>query len=299
MTFLLKGSTLAGKMTEESPIHDPSVPNSVSVPETPRDSFGIEMRYNPEFVYTVLDRSYKSKSMILNNNWKSIYEKGYDLFDGQFSSSRKDASEIIPPFGTIGIWTSINCDLKVKTIPDWPNRSSKVFSISTELLWPSAHSKFEFLAPRLQTELLSMGLDFDLTGNPEGPLPGSKFLISRNLDLLATIKDWGDTKYYQSGSIHTPAIKISLPYPSIDLASSDDIKKSMDVSAYVLEKTIRALYKMYNKRVPLQKLVFEPLESASTEKTNIASCTYCNSYYPIVHGLTCPHCGASNPRFTT
>lgn len=270
-----------------------------SDPEAQKGKFSVEMRYNPEFVYTVLDRSYRSTVMTLNNNWGSIYERGYDLFEETFSSRQIRPPSIIPPFGTIGIWTSINCDLKVKTSPDWPDRSSKVFSISTELLWPSAHSEWKFLAPHLQTELLSIGLDFDLTSNPENP-PGSKFLISRSLDLPATIKDWENTEYFQGGfTKYTPAIKISLPYPSIDLTSPDDIKKSMDLSANVLEKTIRALYKMYNKRVPLQKLVFEPLESASTEKTNIASCTYCGSYYPIVHGLTCPHCGASNPRFTT
>lgn len=272
--------------------------NSLTGIERKNDGFGVVMKYNPEFVYTVLDRSYKSKVMTLNNNWQFIYEKGYDLFDENFSS-QIHFPNIIPPFGTIGIWTSINCDLKVKTNPNWPDRSSKVFSISTELLWPSAHSVWESLAPHLQAELLSTGLDFDLTSNPGGALPGSKFLISRNLDLPAIIKDWENTEYYQYGSKHTPALKVSLPHPSTDLASPDDIRRSMDLSASVLEKTIGALYKMYNKRLPLQKLVFEPLESASTEKTNIASCTYCNSYYPIVHGLTCPHCGASNPRFTT
>ena len=256
-------------------------------PERKTGGFGVVMKYNPEFVYTVLDRGYRSKVMTLNSNWESIYEKGYDLFDGEFGDYR-----------TIGIKTLINCDLKVKTQPDWPDRSSKIFSISTELLWPSAHSEWESLAPRLQAELLSTGLDFDLTSNPEDALPRSNFLISRNLDLLAIIKDWGNREYYQYGSIHTPALKVSLPYPSIDLASPDDIRKSMDLSADVLEKTIQALYKMSNKHLPLQKLVFEPSESASTEKTNIASCTYCNSFYPIVDGLTCPHCGASNPKFS-
>jgi len=263
-------------------------------PERKTGGFGVIMKYNPEFVYTVLDRSYKSKAMILNNNWESIYEKGYDLFE------KEPLSGLYGEEPSTGIWTSINCDLKVKTYPDWPDRSSKVFDISTVLVWPYAHSEWRFLTPRLQTELLSTGLDFDLTSILKDNTSGTnKFLISKNLDLPITIEHWSNTRQYRGIFSTSSGIKISLSHPSIDLTSPDDIRKSMDLSASVLEKTIGALYKMYNKRLPLQKLVFEPRESESTEKTNVASCTYCSSFYSIVYSLTCPHCGASNPRFTT
>lgn len=283
LTFVLKGSTLAGKMTEGAPIQDPSIPNSVSVPETPRDSFGIEMRYNPEFVYTILNRSNKSRRITLHNNWESIYDSGYDLFSG---------NSLYKSGPSTGIATSVDSDLKVKSNPNWPDRSSKIFSISTKLKGGFEWESF----PRLQTELWSMGLDSDLTHDPRWGFCG-KFLISKNLDLPVTIGYWElhEGRYLVSDPDH---LVISLPYPSVDLTSSDDIKKSMDLSAGILEKTIRALYKMCNKHLPLQKLIFEPRESESTEKSNLASCTYCGSFYPIVHGLTCPHCGASNPKFS-
>lgn len=261
-------------------------------PEKINDNFRVVMKYNPEFVYTVLNRGYKSHVMPLYNNWDAISEEGYDLFTGRYLGGI-----VVSP----GIETVIDCDLKVKSQPDWPDRSTKSFNIRTNLWLPSSHNEWRFLAPRIQTELLSLGLDFDLTGKPDKDREISKkFLISRNLNLMTEITHWGDTTFYYSGqgSHYVPGIQIKLPFPSIDLTSPRDIKECLDVLADTLEKTIRALYKIEKKHLPLQSLVFEPLESESTEKSNLVSCTYCGSNYSIVHGLTCPHCGASKPHFS-
>lgn len=51
MTLCLVRSTLAGKMTEFTPVQDPSIPAPVPTPEAPRDNFGIQNFYNPESLY--------------------------------------------------------------------------------------------------------------------------------------------------------------------------------------------------------------------------------------------------------
>lgn len=237
-----------------------------SDPEAPKGKFSVEMRYNADFLYHLLTHDNHQQSITLDNNMYEITEDEYDIFR----------------FAHI----ELTSDLKVKSQPDWPNRSTKTLSVKADLWSPQYKLFQEGKIPAIMDALYTQGIDTDLSDQR------SRLLIVRDtnpplaLEIKANAADYG--------------LRIIFPYPEklIDLNSSDDIQKAIAPYTKIMEKVTRAFYQMENKQLPLQKLVFEPLESESTEKSNLASCTYCGSYYPIVHGLTCPHCGASNPKFS-
>lgn len=258
----------------------------MSGPEVPGGNFSVEVRYSPDFLFHLLTHDNHWQTISLDNNLGQITEYNYDVF------------------GFVRI--TLTSDLKVKSQPDWPDRSTKTLSIKAGL-WNNEwqHEPFrKDKIPVLIDKLYEQGIDVDLKPfSGDRRFDHSRFLVARDTNppwALETNAKEFLFNLIQYSTFKEVGVRIILPYPEklIDLYSSDDIQKAIAPYTKIMEKVMRAFYQMEHKQLPLQNLVFEPREIESTEKANIASCTYCSSDYSIVHGLTCPHCGASKPHFS-
>jgi hypothetical protein len=262
--------------------------------EIPKDSFRVQMNYNPEFLYTLLTQSNKSGVRSFDSNWMEISEVDYDPFDELYAGLRSD--------------------LKIKLQPEWQDRSTKSIWLEGSF-WNVSTGRvrgWESRAQELQKEFLLLGEDLDLRTDEN--TKQRRLLVTRGanpswalwINAFHTSK-WGeiepyflDARRHGSGFIHEKGIKLIFPFPStIDLNSPHDIEESLAAFMVIFEKTVRVLYRIDKKHLPLKNLVFEPGASGK-EKTEdyLAICSYCNSHYSIVSGPKCPGCGASGPQFS-
>lgn len=264
-------------------------------PEAKNGTFGVEMHYNPEFLYYYLTHdSHHGQTISLDNNMNQITEHGYDIFR----------------FATI----SLTSDLKVKSQPDWPDRKAKTLSIETGL-WIESDRCGPFMEntiPALIDTLHAQGIDSDLqayTGHGWLSVDRTRTLIVKgaNPPCALNIND-RHTFYPEYLDIHPflskelAGVSIIFPYPAqpIDLRSPADIGKVITQHAKIMDNVIRAFYDMEKKHLPMEKLVFTPKEPSPEEaKKYIVTCSYCNRDYSIVNGLACPGCSASKPIFRT
>jgi hypothetical protein len=92
-------------------------------------------------------------------------------------------------------------------------------------------------------------------------------------------------------------IRTVLPWIYGDLNNLNEFARTQESFIQNTEKVIKAIYMLDKKDLPPVKLQFKPEQEKSKEF--IAECDYCGSNYFTAQGLTCPHCGASSPIFST
>ena len=269
--------------------------NSPAV-EIPKDSFRVQMNYNPEFLYTLLTQNNKSRDISFNSNWMEISEVDYDPFDELYAGLRSE--------------------LKIKLQPEWQDRSTKSIWLEGSF-WNVSTGRvrgWKSRAPELQKEFLLLGEDLDLTTDNNNYYNYLReLLVTRNqnpswaLWINASRPPWGGIEPYffaarrhGSGIINNTGIKLIFPFPStLDLNSPHDIEEGLAAFMVIFEKTVRVLYRIDKKHLPLKNLVFEPGASGKEKlEQYLAICSYCNSHYSIVDGSRCPGCGASEPKFS-
>ena len=260
--------------------------------EVLKDSFKVQMNYNPEFLYTLLTQDNKSRKILFDSNWMEISEVDYDPFDLLYAGLRSE--------------------LKIKLQPEWQDRSTKSFWLEGSF-WDVETMRargWESRAQDIQREFLLMGEDLDLTTDENASW--IKRLVTHNQNLNWAL--WINA-FHQSGGLEpyvlperrlgvgevkNAGIKLIFPFPStLDLNSPHDIEEGLAAFMAIFEKTVRVLYRIDKKHLPLKNLVFEP-GASSKEKSEhyLAICSYCNTHYSIVHGPECPGCGAAVPKFS-
>ena len=252
--------------------------------ETPQDTFGIEMRYNLNFLYHYLTGDNYKHTISLDNNLSTITDEDYDILK----------------FPKI----ELTSDLKVKTNYHWPNRTDKTLSVNASLDFGSPlHFTIQYdekTVPALMDALSSQGINTECNDDYRNGLPKRSGRYARILELkgaqpldklmlyLETTKDWSDTYY-------TTVHSISFRQPTIDLQSKLDIYTAITADITMMEKVIRVFYQMEKKHVPTEKLVFAPKQTKEELQKWFATCPNCRRQYSIVNGPDCPGCGGSNP----
>jgi len=260
--------------------------------EVLKDSFKVQMNYNPEFLYTLLTQANKSCNIPFNSNWMAISEVDYDPFDE--------------------LYAGLCSELKIKLQPEWQDRSTKSIWLEGSF-WNVSTGRvrgWESRAQELQKEFLLLGEDLDLKTDENAKQ--RRLLVTRGTNPSWALwinafraRDGIEPDFFAmrrrgSGIINSAGIKLIFPFPStLDLNSPHDIEESLAAFMVIFEKTVRVLYRIDKKHLPLKNLV-SALGAAGKEKLEqyLAICSYCNSHYSIVSGPKCPGCGASEPQFS-
>jgi len=245
--------------------------------ERARPNFGIENFYNPEALYSLLTIDHLSHSYTLQTNWAKIAEPGYD------------------PINDVS--ASVACDLKAKYITG-TDRFAKVFWFYSNIhIVLSQYNKIEWCLgdqlPKLGIEAtrVSSGPGFVSTYSSKAP-----YIVLHGLsDLFYT--SVGDSFQMAISFDSNNKIRLVLPWAYEDLNNLKRFAKSQQNLLQNTEKIITAVYLLENKDLPPVKLQFKAEQEKSKEF--IAECTFCRSNYFTAQSLSCPHCGASSPRFIT
>ena len=281
-------------MTEGTPIQDPSIPDSVPTPETPQDNFGIENRYSPEVLYTLLTKDYRSHGVRLTNNLYRINEPGYDPIDS--------------------INTIVYSEVKAKY--DLSNdRFSKFFRFESKfnLSWGTIyHSCLHFgskeeLVKQLgsfQETLNNQDIDTTLLniesfqknrGKETDDFPFRHINPYYTYYLVSKQDSQFHLAIEVDGLSKENEIVLMSPWPGCDLNSIEIFANAQQEHFVNLERVIKAIYQTTKKDLPPVKLQFKPEEEKSSEF--FATCSYCARQYFAAQDPTCPGCGASSPRF--
>jgi hypothetical protein len=240
-------------------------------------NFGIENFYSPEALYSLLTKDHLSHSYELQTNWAKIAEPGYD-----------------PITDVTG---SVACDLKAKYTTG-TDRFAKVFWFYSNI--NIAPSRFGRIVWSLGDQLPKLGIKATHVSSGPGlrgtypsnhPYiilhgPSHNFYTSESDSFRVAISFDSDRK-----------IRLVLPWAYEDLSDLKRFAKSQQNLLQNTEEMIKVVYLFENKDLPPVKLQFR----AELEKSQefLAECPYCQSNYFTAQSLSCPHCGASSPRFIT
>lgn len=251
-------------------------------------AFGVEMKYNPEFLYTLLTRDNKPHDIHLSNNWGAIFSPNYDVFHlislhlhsdlaASVQVGRRDRSTKVFWLEG-GLWRVVDRELSRQGIQE------KLFKLGVNTTDPLMTDKKSF---RSRNYLITRNT------NPNWALDVNMW-HRLNIDESAYLYSFGLS--YWKNNVY--GVKIHSPKPISDLVSPQDISNGLNSAAEIFEKTIKVSYEVEEKTLPQQNLVFAPSEEEVSKQSNRISCGYCGSDYSIVQGLTCPQCGGSKPQFS-
>lgn len=184
----------------------------------------------------------------------------------------------LDPISQISV--SIDSDLKIKYQDSWPDRATKIFWGKGNIQYHWRKDNLDILFPKEEQGRWSL-------------YPGYATSI-KQVPALNSLKA-GQTfpRDFSISDVQNRSNNI--------LNGPDDIKRELSALGFILEKTIRTIYRLEGKPLPLKKLVFAPRPggAARTNAENIelhwAMCSYCHNLYSLSNGLACPGCGAFKP----